>query len=515
MPVSPTVVVRRVSLVTAALLSLGGCPRGKTEGPAGSGTPAAGSASPAPSVPGLTLYYSADLHGHFFPAFEGQASRGGLARWATLVDEARLGASDLVMVDAGDAVAAVTDDSDLASAAALDARARMVFMAYRRMGMDVVVPGERELAMGPDALRALLAETKLTMVAANVEERAPAPGKPLFTRDHLIEESGHRTLGILGVVELPADDIAPLLRAGLVIGDAAEAARASAASLRQRGANLLVAIVHAPGGLVRARQILAGAGLAAGPSAVDVVVIGHRESSSAATERRVSAHEPAHAAEQPLFVQAGLDGATLGRVDISWPPLVGSVPDSPRLRNATLNATSAVAEQPGVALIGWIRTIPIVDNGRLANEPVPAGSAPGEHEDVENWSYGSTEGCGLCHRRELDQWKTTEHAHALETLKTQGRDRAPECLGCHLTGFLAPGGTHNLKTALTFFANVGCESCHGPSVTHIRSPSSHKGTSRRVPALVCLGCHTPDQSRGDFDYVAAVKEILGPGHGGP
>ena len=78
-----------------------------------------------------------------------------------------------------------------------------------------------------------------------------------------------------------------------------------------------------------------------------------------------------------------------------------------------------------------------------------------------------------------------------------------------------PGGTRNLKTAYTFFADVGCEACHGPSVVHIRDPSRRNGTSRKVAATVCFGCHTPDQSRGTFDLGDAMKQIVGPGHGVP
>ena len=37
---------------------------------------------------------------------------------------------------------------------------------------------------------------------------------------------------------------------------------------------------------------------------------------------------------------------------------------------------------------------------------------------------------------------------------------------------------------------------------------------RQVAESVCLGCHTPDQTGGDFNYAHYLKAILGPGHGG-
>jgi hypothetical protein len=100
-------------------------------------------------------------------------------------------------------------------------------------------------------------------------------------------------------------------------------------------------------------------------------------------------------------------------------------------------------------------------------------------------------------------------------LKTNRHDRDPACLGCHTTGYLQPGGTQNVDTALQQFSEVGCESCHGPSARHVRSLDKKKGTSLKVDATVCLGCHTPDQNLGPFDYDAARRAILGPGHGAP
>jgi cytochrome c551/c552 len=83
-----------------------------------------------------------------------------------------------------------------------------------------------------------------------------------------------------------------------------------------------------------------------------------------------------------------------------------------------------------------------------------------------------------------------------------------------VTGFLRPGGAQNFETA-TQFADVGCEACHGPSVAHVVSMDKRQGTSRKVDPTVCLGCHTPDQNLGSFDVAAAMKEIVGPGHGLP
>jgi hypothetical protein len=393
------------------------------------------------------------------------------------------------------------------------------------MGIDAMVPGERELAMGADALRSLLADTKVTMVAANLREvSAPSGQEPMFEATRLVDAGGGRQVGIFGVVDLSSGAIAELRHAGFAFGDAVSSARSAAADLRAHGANFLVALIHADGGPGRVRQILAGAGLASGPTAVDVVVVGHDDgvaataaAGAAASATSSTSSSTPRPIERPAVVQAGALGNSVGRIDVTWPkPDAGSLGSaSVRLENRAVPLTSELSEQLGVALIGRVLTTHIVDNGHLANESGFPTAANANSDAFENWDYGSSAGCAFCHQHQDVQWRGTDHAHALETLKTGGHDHQPECLGCHLTGFLAPGGTRNLKTAYTFFADVGCEACHGPSVTHMRAPTSHHGTSRKVAATVCLGCHTPDQNRGTFDLGDAMKQIVGPGHGVP
>jgi hypothetical protein len=150
----------------------------------------------------------------------------------------------------------------------------------------------------------------------------------------------------------------------------------------------------------------------------------------------------------------------------------------------------------------------------------------------ENIRYAGTVACGGCHAAALAFWQTTAHARALATLKKAKRDRDPTCVGCHVTGFLRPGGTGDIRVATARLRDVGCEACHGPGLDHIAEQNgqgdqkagaqsgvgigAEKPTSmhRQVAPSVCLGCHTPDQTGGDFNYPHYLKAILGPGHGG-
>ena len=78
---------------------------------------------------------------------------------------------------------------------------------------------------------------------------------------------------------------------------------------------------------------------------------------------------------------------------------------------------------------------------------------------------------------------------------------------------MLPGGTLNAAVAVDKLRHVGCESCHGPSLGHISLADKKTSTRRDVPETVCRGCHTPDQTNGEFDYPKFRAAILGPGHG--
>jgi len=206
--------------------------------------------------------------------------------------------------------------------------------------------------------------------------------------------------------------------------------------------------------------------------------------------------------------------------------------------NRVLPLDAAIPDQPGVALLvaAYNR-----ENQRRASAGLPVGVSPhlpttphalaapategtGAATE-ENLRYAGTVACGGCHAAALKFWQTTAHARALATLKRVKRDRDPTCIGCHVTGFMRPGGTGDLRVATARLRDVGCESCHGPGLDHANAENAGGGHAdggattggelhRQVAESACLGCHTPDQTGGDFNYAHYLKAILGPGHGG-
>src|SRR5262249_40956690 len=68
--------------------------------------------------------------------------------------------------------------------------------------------------------------------------------------------------------------------------------------------------------------------------------------------------------------------------------------------------------------------------------------------------------CVRCHKDEGDQWKTTAHSLAWQTLVDQKKDATPDCVPCHVLGYNQPGGFSS-HTATPQLVNVQCENCHG------------------------------------------------------
>ena len=111
-------------------------------------------------------------------------------------------------------------------------------------------------------------------------------------------------------------------------------------------------------------------------------------------------------------------------------------------------------------------------------------------------------------------WEKTAHARAWNSLIEPGRSCDLGCIGCHTVGFDAPGGYCRLADAERW-ANVGCESCHGPGAGHVASPDDESAWSaaftRRAGRETCLRCHTAEHST-DFDFDTYLPRVIGKGH---
>jgi hypothetical protein len=125
-------------------------------------------------------------------------------------------------------------------------------------------------------------------------------------------------------------------------------------------------------------------------------------------------------------------------------------------------------------------------------------------------SYVGVDACTACHQSERQFWDRTPHHVAYASLSQQNKQYNLECVGCHVTGYEAPGGT--TVAHVEKLTDVQCEVCHGPGSRHVSSPAD--------PALVsvpersfCAGkCHHPPHVHDDWSVDASWPVVVGKGH---
>jgi len=522
----------------------------------------------------LALSYGANLQGEYENCGCPSHPLGGLARRATAVDRARGEADGVLVVDAGDMLLPqVFHDDHLrpAPAGEVERRSRLILASYRRMGVTAVLPAERDLGLGPQKLKKLLKSTEVPAVASNLVD---GQGRPLFDRDRLITVAGI-PIGIFGVLAPLPEDVSAWKSWGVHTTDPVAAARDEVASLRARGAKMVLALLHL-GPMEAATRLLqevpgidwavqGHTGMQLDPPSVangarlldamsegklvgrlDIHVVGgsftfkdrgaraqvltiiadHRKQLAelarrAAEDRSKSGElqdfyrQRREAIQKALDRELGEAKALPPRIEGSWYegriiPLDADIPDQQGVAQlvAAYNAESARRAAAGLGV-----GIKLVDPHAQRTASVARAEDAGQEKPTR---YAGSAACARCHPSQAAFFASTKHAHALEALALPGhprRDHDPTCVACHTTGFMLPGGTWNVSVALARLPNVGCESCHGPSLGHISLADKKTTSQRLVPETVCRGCHTPDQTNGEFDYQKFRSAIVGPGHG--
>ncbi|HEX5098912.1 MAG TPA: multiheme c-type cytochrome [Polyangiaceae bacterium] len=132
--------------------------------------------------------------------------------------------------------------------------------------------------------------------------------------------------------------------------------------------------------------------------------------------------------------------------------------------------------------------------------PVPAGQS----------SYVGVDACTGCHQSERAFWEKTPHRGAYETLAKQSKEFNLECVGCHVTGYEAPGGS--TVAHVDGLKSVQCEVCHGPGSRHIGNPADAALISVPERSLCAAKCHHVPHVHADWSVDLAWPVIVGKGH---
>ncbi|MBQ7503029.1 bifunctional metallophosphatase/5'-nucleotidase [bacterium] len=233
----------------------------------------------------LRFLHLNDLHGAALP----EGGKCGIAQAAALVKREQAERPEATLTfNAGD-MAEGTMVSYLT-------KGSVITESLAAMGCDFVTPGNHDFAWGQDTLKAMLDETKATVLCANIEAQ---PGHEIGQPYALKEVNGVK-VGVLGLTVDAAGFTSDDKTEGLRFGDAIAAAGRYLPEMKEEGAEVLVVLSHL--GIENDRK------LAEACPELDVIIGGHSH-----TELPEGCR-----VGNTLIAQCGFKGAYVGEVNLDF-----------------------------------------------------------------------------------------------------------------------------------------------------------------------------------------------------
>jgi hypothetical protein len=414
-----------------------------------------------PRLP-ISVLVSGDTQGWIVPCGCTSNQSGGMLRRGTLLSELRH-QRDVVYVDVGGAASGTSRYDRMKFEAILAGEKQMRVAAHN--------VGASEAALGADYLRDAGRRLAVPWVSCNVRD---ASGKPVADPLRIVTAGGRR-LAFVGVLSdrlninglsigPPRESISAVLREGQEPFDAVIVlAYLAEDELRQLA-----------GDLPEAHVIVGGpTGQAMTPCRVGPVLLTSATNKAKFLVKLDVAENDAAASWNGDLVE-----------------LNSQFVDDPRQReNLTRFYDALAAADLSATDTSFARTLPA--------------SVPRDYRIAGDAS------CRECHPDDSERCVQMRHARAWAALEQRGANVDPYCQQCHTNGYGLPGGFLSLRQSRSL-VNVGCESCHGPSLAHQRDSKLRTPNYRRAEQR-CTSCHDRENSP-EFAYEKYWKQIR---HGEP
>ncbi|HXS83111.1 MAG TPA: multiheme c-type cytochrome [Methylomirabilota bacterium] len=409
----------------------------------------------------LVVLGTADLKGKTSPC-GCHIPKGGFARIAAFADSTRALHPATVYLDAGGSFPDLDGRTDLAE---------FMFRSLVDLHVGAVGVGPRDLRHGIAFLKDLVRRTGAPVTCANLVDKRTR--LPLFPSGRVIDVGGVK----VGVFALFGDrlELGPAADS-LAVLDPENTANAQVTALRNKGAKVVVLLAQ----LGRT----GGEDLVSAVPGIDAVVLGHD----------IPVYEKGRRIGETVASYAGEQGQHIGVIALAL-AADGHVAD------ATCGIGSLgpeVREQP--ALLKSVKAFEDAYNERMRLEERGAALAAGDDDPVDH--FVGEQVCARCHASESEQWRTTAHSLAWETLQRVKKDATPECIPCHVVGFREAGGFQTAARTPQL-VNVQCENCHGMGTEH----GSDWLERRQVNQGTCLQCHNQERDP-EFDFAAKFPLIV-------
>jgi nitrate/TMAO reductase-like tetraheme cytochrome c subunit len=142
-------------------------------------------------------------------------------------------------------------------------------------------------------------------------------------------------------------------------------------------------------------------------------------------------------------------------------------------------------------------------------ESSPQVTSPAKSEaknPPETATYVGVDKCKTCHPSQYKDYTERKFSKAWQVLKMRGRDKDPDCVKCHVTGYGQPSGFVS-EEATPHLRYKQCEACHGPGSIHANNPANtevmHGMREHANRPNTCTDCH-----RGVIAHRVSVESLF-------
>lgn len=390
----------------------------------------------------VTIVFSGDLEGYLSPCGCSYPMIGGIKRRATAI-RGLADTSELIVVDNGGLVAGTKRQDEI--------KAEALSEAFAMMNADAINLGVEEANLGPEMLASMQRLSEGKFISTHLPSPAPLSIKPYVAKNGFL----------IGAVCMHPEPISKALSVPVLSpGKAIARLMADAASKKLKPFLLL------RGTEGDARKIAQ-----ANPKLSAIVFSGAGDPLSAPV--RVGKTVLVTPGEFGKFLTT-LSQSSQGSFNYKSASLSPEYKDDPIVSGTYYAYLDRIKEER--LIDQWPR--------------------------VQTEAYAGSEACSECHVKTYRKWKETAHAEALHSLEKYSHDLDPDCVSCHVIGLSSKAGfVSRAKTPL--LADVGCEACHGPLLSHSQDPEKFKA---HPPKEECTSCHDINHST-KFDYKAYWSKI--------
>ena len=337
----------------------------------------------------------------------------------------------------------------------------IAFRIYEMMPYDAIGLGDQEFFKGVAFINDLIEGSKLPFLSSNIEK----PELKQINQQIIIQRDDIK-FGILSIIDPGVFLFFPKrVKDEVSFSDFRNTLQSKIDALRKIS-DIVILLSH--NGIDEDRAI------AKTYSGIDVIIGSHTQTVLESPEK----------VEKTVIVQSGKDGYYVGHLRLSFD-------NENRLISHEGELVAMDFDFPNDSTVVEM----IIDYNRMSKER--AGSVIERIIPVPNeFIVASSESCISCHPSEYDHWKSSRHSMSLKTLKNSHKEKSPECLSCHTSGFGRDDGylNYNITSGLN---NVNCTECHFTPANHIAEPALF--LTEGLTEENCVRCHDKVNSP-DFSF---------------